>query len=340
MTEENKQITLAARPVGVPKESDFRLVELPVPQPREGEFLVRTNYVSVDPYMRGMLARADSYAGSVAIGDVVPGGAVGTITASRHPEFSEGEVVQGAWGWQEWAVSDGKGVRRVDPSLAPVSTSLGILGMPGLTAYFGLLEVGRPKEGETVFVSAAAGAVGSVVGQIAKIKGCRVVGSAGSAEKVDWLLGELGFDAAFDYKQARSLRAAVRRACPDGVDVYFDNVGGPITDVVFRSLNTGARVVVCGQIDQYNNTEAAVGPRKLWHLIVKQARAEGFLVDQFTERHEEGRRRLAQWVRQGKLKYRETIVEGIANAPAAFIGLFTGDNIGKMLVRVASEDAA
>ena len=335
MTRMNRQITLAARPAGLPVEADFRLVESAVPEPREGQFLVRTNYASVDPYMRGLIARADSYAGSVAIGDVVPGGSVGTVNESRHARYAVGQVVQGQWGWQEYAVSDGDGMRLVDASMAPISTSLGILGMPGLTAYFGLLDIGRPMAGETVFVSAAAGAVGSVAGQIAKIVGCRAAGSAGSAEKVAWLLDALGFDAAFDYKAVGNIRAAVRRASPKGVDVYFDNVGGPLTDTVLRSLNTGGRIVVCGQIDQYNNREEAVGPRMLWQLIVKQARAEGFMVSQFAERFEEGRRQMAKWLREGRLRYRETIVDGIENTPRCFIGLFAGENIGKMLVRVA-----
>jgi NADPH-dependent curcumin reductase CurA len=310
-------------------------VESPVPELGDGQFLVRTDYASVDPYMRGLIAHAESYAGSVAIGDVVPGGAVGTVVESRLAGFAAGQVVQGQWGWQEYAVSDGQGVRLVDAALAPISTSLGILGMPGLTAYFGLLEIGRPRAGETVFVSAAAGAVGSAVGQIAKIAGCRAAGCAGSGEKVRWLLEELGFDAAFDYRTATNRRAAVRRACPNGVDVYFDNVGGPLTDTVLRSLNAGGRIAVCGQIDQYNSREEAVGPRMLWQLILKHARAEGFMVSQFAARHDEGRRQLAEWLRAGKLKYRETTIEGIENTPRAFIGLFSGENVGKMLVRVA-----
>jgi NADPH-dependent curcumin reductase CurA len=335
MSKDNRKITLAARPVGVPKDSDFALVEAPALEPGEGQLLVRTLYASVDPYMRGMIARPDSYAGSVAVGDVVPGGSVGRVVSSRNDAFAEGQVVQGEWGWQEYALSDGGDLRVVDPSLGPVSTALGVLGMTGLTAYFGLLEVGRPTEGETVFVSAAAGAVGSVVGQIAKIKGCRAAGSAGSEEKVRWLLDELGFDAAINYKSSTNLRALVRRACPDGVDVYFDNVGGPITDTIIRSLNTGGRIVVCGQIDQYNNKEEAVGPRPFWHLIAKQARAEGFMIYSYAERYDEGRRQLAEWLREGRLKYRETIVDGIENTPRAFIGLFNGENTGKMLVRVS-----
>ncbi len=339
MPQKNCQVMLARRPKGVPKESDFRLVDTQLPDPAEGQFLVKTNYLSVDPYMRGLISSAGSYAEPVPVGGLMIGGTVGTIVASRHPGFSVGGTVAGHWGWQEYALSDGAGIERVDPSLAPISTALGILGMPGMTAYFGLLEIGRPKERESVFVSGAAGAVGSVVGQIAKLKGCRVAGTAGSDEKVAWLLDELGFDAAFNYKPlARSGYAAkVAEACPNGVDVYYDNVGGPITDAVFTRLNNCARVVVCGQIDQYNATRPVVGPRLLWHLLVKSARAEGFLVFNFTNRFPEGRQQMAQWLKEGKLKYRETITDGLENASKAFIGLFRGANIGKQIVRVAPE---
>ena len=256
----NRQIVLAARPEGLPKPSDFRLVEAPVPELAEGQFLVKTNYLSVDPYMRGRISEAKSYAEPVQIGEVMVGGTVGTVVESRHPGYRPGEVVVGYWGWQEYAVSDGQGIERFDTSLAPMSTALGVLGMPGMTAYFGLLEIGKPKPGETVFVSGAAGAVGSLVGQIAKIKGCRVVGSAGSQPKVDYLTGELGFDAAFNYKEVKDYAAKLQEVCPNGIDVYFDNVGGPLTDAVFTQINVGARIVVCGQIDQYNATRPPRGP--------------------------------------------------------------------------------
>ena len=239
MTAKNRQIVLAARPEGLPKPSDFRLVETPIPELAEGQFLVKTNYLSVDPYMRGRISEAKSYAEPVQIGEVMVGGTVGTVVESRHPGYRPGEVVVGYWGWQEYAVSDGQGVERFDTSLAPMSTALGVLGMPGMTAYFGLLEIGKPKPGETVFVSGAAGAVGSLVGQIAKIKGCRVVGSAGSQQKVDYLIGELGFDAAFNYKDVKDYAAKLQEVCPKGIDVYFDNVGGPLTDAVFTQINVG-----------------------------------------------------------------------------------------------------
>jgi NADPH-dependent curcumin reductase CurA len=332
----NRQILLAARPEGLPKTSDFRLVETPIPQPGEGQFLVETHYLSVDPYMRGRISEAKSYAEPVEVGQVMVGGTVGRILESKHPVYRPGDVVVGYWGWQEYAVSDGQGVQRFDTSLAPMSTALGVLGMPGMTAYFGLLEIGKPKAGETVFVSGAAGAVGSLVGQIAKIKGCRVVGSAGSQQKVDDLTGELGFDAAFNYKEVKDFAAKLQEVCPQGIDVYFDNVGGPLTDAVFTQINVAARIVVCGQIDQYNATRPPRGPRVLWHLIVKRARAEGFLVFDFARRFPEGQQQMAQWIKQGRVKYRETIVDGLEHAPEAFIGLFHGENVGKQLVRVAT----
>lgn len=335
MANVNRQILLAARPEGLPKPSDFRLVEAPVPAPGDGQFLVKTRYLSVDPYMRARISEAESYAEPVPIGQVMVGGAVGTVVESRRDDFRPGDTVVGYWGWQEYALSDGQDVERFDAALAPISTALGVLGMPGMTAYFGLLEIGKPKPGETVFVSGAAGAVGSLVGQIAKIKGCRAVGSAGSQAKVDYLTGELGFDAAFNYKEVTDYAAKLQEVCPRGIDVYFDNVGGPLTDAVFTQINVGARIVVCGQIDQYNATRPPRGPRLLWHLIVKQARAEGFLVFNFADRFPEGQRQVAQWINEGKVQYCETITDGLERAPEAFIGLFHGDNTGKQLVRVA-----
>jgi len=331
----NKQITLAVRPVGFPKESDFRLVEAPVTTPGPGQFLVQSLYLSVDPYMRGRMNAAKSYAPPVELGGVMVGGVVGQVVESHHPRFAAGEIVEGYFGWQQYALSDGVGARKVDPSLAPISTALGVLGMPGLTAYFGLLEIGKPQPGETVVVSGAAGAVGSLVGQIAKIQGCHVVGIAGTDEKARYVVEELGFDSAFNYKSARNYRAKLKTLCPQGIDVYFDNVGGAITDAVIPLLNVRARLVICGQISQYNLERPEMGPRWLWALIVKQARAEGFLVFQFADRFEEGIRQMAQWLKEGKLKYRENIIEGLENAPRAFIGMLKGENIGKQLVKVA-----
>jgi NADPH-dependent curcumin reductase CurA len=321
----------------MPKESDFKLVESPVPEPEAGEILVRTLYVSVDPYMRGRMNDVKSYSPPVQIGEVMGSGAVGEIAASQNAHFQVGDIVEGFFGWQQFAISDGQGVRKLDPSLAPVSTALGVLGMPGLTAYFGFLDVGKPRAGETVLVSGAAGAVGSLAGQIAKISGCRVIGIAGSDQKVAWLTGELGFDAAFNYKTAAGYDEKLAELCPEGVDIYFDNVGGAITDAVFPALNTGARVVVCGQIAQYNAEKPETGPRLLWHLIIKQARAEGFLVFHYASRYAEGIRQMATWLNAGKLKYREQFVDGIENTPRAFIGLLRGENMGKQLVRVSTE---
>ena len=337
MPETNRQITLAARPAGLPKESDFKLVNSPIPAPRTGEFLVRLLYVSVDPYMRGRMNDVKSYATPVGIGEVMGAGGVGVVMVSQHPQFKPDDIVNGFFGWQEYAVSDGNGVRKVDPNLAPVSTSLDVLGVSGLTAYFGLLEIGQPRPGETVVVSGAAGAVGSIVGQIAKLQGCRVVGIAGTDEKVDWITRELGFDAAFNYKTTPDLNVRLAELCPKGVDVYFDNVGGPITDAVFKSINVRARIVVCGQISQYNTDKPPTGPRLLGHLIVKQAKAEGFLVFQYSSRYGEGLKPLTEWLRAGKLKYREQVIDGIENAPRAFIGMLQGENIGKQLVRVAQQ---
>jgi NADPH-dependent curcumin reductase CurA len=337
MPEINKQVTLAARPSGMPKPSDFKLVESPVPEPGPGEFLVRMLYVSVDPYMRGRMNDAKSYAPPVQIGEVMGAGAVGKVTASKNSQFQAGDVVEGFFGWQQYAVSNGKGVRTIDLSVAPASTALGVLGIPGLTAYFGLLEIGKPRAGETVVVSGAAGAVGSLAGQIAKIKGCRAVGIAGSDEKVAWVRDDLGFDAAFNYKTTANCTAKLAELCPKGIDVYFDNVGGTITDAVFPLINVRARIVVCGQIAQYNAAKPEPGPRLLGHLIVKQARAEGFLVFQFASRYAEGLTEMTGWLKAGKLKYREQFVDGIENAPQAFIGMLQGENTGKQLVRVAAE---
>lgn len=331
----NRQITLAARPVGFPKDSDFKLVENPVPTPGDGQILVRSIYLSVDPYMRGRMNDVKSYAPPVQIGEVMGGGVVARVVASNNPGFKEGDIVEGMFGWQDYAVSTGQGVRKIDPSLAPISTALGVLGMPGLTAYFGLLEIGRPQTGETVVVSGAAGAVGSLVGQIAKIKGCRAVGIAGADEKIAYLTGGLGFDGAFNYKTTSDYYEKLRELCPNGVDVYFDNVGGEITDAVFRLINTKARVSICGQISQYNLEKPEMGPRLiLTMLLVKQARAEGFLVFQFLDRYQEGLSQMAQWIKEGKLKYKEDIEEGIENTPRAFMAMLKGRNIGKQLVKV------
>ena len=334
MPETNRQITLAQRPYGFPKPSDFKLVETPIPNPGDGELLIRNEYMSVDPYMRGRMNEGASYAKGVEIGDVMVGGTVGQVIESNHPDHQTGDIVQASLGWQTHGVTKGDGARKVDPSLAPISTSLGVLGMPGLTAYFGLLDVAEPVAGETVVVSAASGAVGSVVGQIAKIKGCRAIGCAGSDEKVHFLLDEFGFDGAFNYKLSNDYATSFGELCPKGFDVYFDNVGGPITDAVFPLLNLRARVAVCGQIAQYNATEPPVGPRLLWHCITKRLRIQGLLVFDWADQHDQALKEMAQWVTSGQIKYSEDIVEGIENAPEAFMGLLRGDHIGKRLVKI------
>jgi NADPH-dependent curcumin reductase CurA len=336
MAELNRRIVLASRPEGWPTEANFRLEEMPLPQPGPGEFLVRCEYLSVDPYMRGRMNDRASYADPVRIGDVMTGEAVGNVAASKNDAYPVGTFVSGMFGWQEFAVSSGQGCRRVDPQVAPISTALHVLGMPGMTAYFCLLESCKAKAGDQVVVSGAAGAVGSIVGQIAKIAGCRVLGIAGSQEKIDWITGELGFDAGLNYRETTDYEAALRQLCPRGVDVYYDNVGGPITDAIFPLLNLYARVGICGQISQYNLAEQEYTPRFLWHLIVKRARIQGFLVFDYFHRAQEALARLVEWVGTGRIKYRETITDGLENAPQAFIGMMRGENIGKQLVRLGS----
>jgi NADPH-dependent curcumin reductase CurA len=306
---------------------------MPVAGP--GEALVKIVYLSLDPYMRGLMNETSPYRTSLKLGDLIIGGAVGKVVQSSHPDFHKGDIVEGMFGWQEYTVTDGKGLRRIDPNAAPISTALGVLGMPGLTAYFGLLEVGRPKTGEVVLVSGGAGAVGSVVGQLAKMQGCRVIGIAGADAKINYMVRDYGYDAAFNYKSVENYYAVLSEMCPDGVDVYFDNVGGAITDAALRLLNAGGRVAICGQISQYNLERSETGPRPFPLLLSKQAKAEGFLVWQFADRYPQALAELTQWLRDKKLKYREDIVEGIENAPAAFIAMLHGRNIGKQLVKLA-----
>ena len=335
-SEINRRIVLAARPAGYPEPQHFRLEEVPIPQPREGEVLVRVIWLSLDPYMRGRMREGPSYAAPVAIGGVMTGGVVGRVIDSRSPEIEVGDIVEGSLGWQEYEVSTPGALRKVDPGLAPISTAIGVLGMPGMTAYFGFLEVGAPEVGDTVVVSAASGAVGQIVGQIARIMGLRVVGTAGSDDKVDFILNELGFDAGINYK-TEDVDSALAAACPNGIDVYFDNVGGFVTDAVMQQLNVHGRISVCGQISQYNLAEPELAPRNIGLLIQKQAKMEGFLVFNFAHKHEHARERMAGWIRSGELRYREDIVEGLQNAPGAFIGMMTGENFGKLLVRVGEE---
>jgi NADPH-dependent curcumin reductase CurA len=320
----------------MPKETDFQLVETDLPRAAAGEALIQGLYLSVDPYVRGRLNGSASYAKAVKPGDVVIGGVVGRVLESNDPRLSKDDIVEGQLGWQEYAVAPAKTLRKIDPNAAPLSTALYVLGMPGLTAYFGLLDICRPQPGETVVVSAAAGAVGSLVGQIARIKRCRAIGIAGTNEKVRYITRDLGFDAALNYKDSGDFNARLKEVCSNGVDIYFDNVGGEVTDAVMRLINTRARVAVCGQISQYNSEAPEMGPRWMGQLVVKQAKVEGFLVQQFADRFEEGYRQLGIWMREQRIKYREDIVEGLENAPRAFIGMLQGQNIGKRLVKLAA----
>lgn len=336
----HRRVVLVRRPPAEPAESDFRLEEVDVPAPGPREVLVRVIYLSLDPYQRGRMRDAVSYAAPVGLGEVMAGGTVGEVMQSNHPGFAVGDIVEDRLGWQEYALGGGPSLRKVDAKMGPLSTANGVLGMPGMTAYFGLLEVGKPKPGETVVVSAASGAVGQSVGQIAKIMGCRTVGIAGGAAKCAFVKDTLGFDAAIDYKAEKDLDAALRAACPNGVDVYFDNVGGAISDAVLRNLNFFARVSLCGSISQYNATTPEMGPRLAGTFVGKRVSMRGFIVSDFAAHFDPARRQMADWIRSGRIKYREDIVEGIEKAPRAFIGLLRGENFGKLLVKTGAEPKA
>lgn len=337
----NRQILLASRPVGAPKASNFTLAPTAVPVAGLGQVLLRTVYLSLDPYMRGRMSDAASYAAAAALGAPMVGATVCRVAASQHPDFAEGDWVLAYTGWQDYALSDGTGLTKLDANMARPSYALGVLGMPGFTAYMGLLDIGAPKAGETVVVAAATGAVGSVVGQIAKLKGCRVVGIAGGAEKCRSAVQELGFDACIDH-HSPDLAAQLAAACPQGIDVYFENVGGKVFDAVLPLLNTGARVPVCGLIAQYNATALPDGPDRspllMRTLLTKRIRMQGFIIfDDYGHRYPEFARDMAQWLASGQIKFREDMVDGLENAPQAFIGLLEGKNFGKLVVRVAND---
>lgn len=344
---QNKEIRFGSRPAGMPTVDNFQFGVAELPPPNDGEVLVRMLYISVDPYLRGRMREGRSYVPPFEVGQVIESGGVGEVVESRSPKFEPGDIVTGMFGWRLYNVVKAEGLMKVyaftgpaasgnagdPPAPVPISTALGVLGMPGLTAYFGLLDIGKPKEGETVVVSGAAGAVGMTVCQIAKIKGCQTVGIAGSDEKNQYLRDELGVDEVINYK-TDDIRQALKEASPKGVDIYFDNVGGEVSDAVLPLLNKGARIIICGQISIYNLDKPDVGPQPQPYLLVNSALMQGFIITDYAARFSEGVMQLARWVAEGKLKYAETIVEGFENTPQAFIGLFTGDNLGKQVVKV------
>jgi NADPH-dependent curcumin reductase CurA len=331
----NRQILLRTRPEGKPSADNFEIVSTPVPPLPPDGVLRRTIYLSLDPYMRGRMSEGPSYTAPVALGQVMVGGTVAQVVDSRNPAFAAGDFVTAYDGWQEFGVSSGNDIRKLDPSIAPISTGQGVLGMPGMTAYVGLLDIGQPKTGETVVVSAASGAVGSVVGQIAKIAGCRAVGIAGSQEKCDYVVRELGFDACVNYKN-REFPVELKAACPHGIDVYFENVGGAVLSAVLRLLNLNARIPLCGMISEYNALETPAGPN-LRPLLVKRAMIKGFIVWDHNDRMPAFLKDCSTWIREGRLKFREDIVEGLDAAPSALLKLYEGANFGKLLVRVSPD---
>ena len=334
MTTLNHKFELAARPVGLPKRSDWKYAEEPVRDLRDGELLVKLLYISLDPAMRGWINEGKSYVPPVAIGEVMRAGGLGRVVDSKNPAFASGDCVTGLLGVQEYAVSDGKNLMKIDPKIAPLPVYLGALGMTGMTAYFGLLDVGQPKPGDTVVISAAAGATGMVAGQIAKIKGCHAIGIAGGPQKCEFVVKQLGFDAAVDYK-SEDVRKALQQHCPKGIDIYFDNVGGDILDAALSQLARGARVLICGAISQYNNTTPIKGPSNYLSLLVNRATMKGFLVFDYASRYPEAAREMGGWYAAGKLKTREDIAEGFNNFPEVFLKLFKGENTGKLMLKVA-----
>lgn len=336
----NRQILLASRPQGEPTLGDFRLVDAEVPEPGPGQMLLRTIYLSLDPYMRGRMDAGPSYAAPVEVGAVMEGRSVCTVVWSNLPKYRAGDTVLAGTGWQEYALCDGRGVQRIDPTLRPISYALGVLGMPGLTAYTGLLNIGKPQTGETVVVAAASGAVGSVVGQIARIKGCRVVGVAGGDDKCRFVHEELGFDTCLDHRQ-HDLAERLKAACPRGIDIYFENVGGAVVDAVLPLLNNFARIPVCGLIAHYNATQLPTGPDRvpmvMHTILVKRLTFRGFIVTDFAAQYPQFLNEVSGWLREGRIKYREDITDGLENAPRQLIGLLKGENFGKKIIRVSPD---
>lgn len=327
-----RQIVLASRPKGIPVIGNFRFEDIDLPEMQQGEVLLQGKYFSVDPYMRGRMNDTKSYASPFQPDQPLSGGVVAKVMASKSDSLQVGDLVLGQLPWRILTVAPAKGLQKIDPALAPESYYLGILGMPGLTAYFGIIDIGKPKAGETVVISGAAGAVGMIAGQIAKIYGCRVVGIAGSDEKIKTLIEEFGFDEGINYKTTTGLRKTIARLCPGGVDIYYDNVGGEISDAVISNLNFHARIPLCGQISLYNSTGIPVGPRIQPTLLTRSVLMQGFIVSNYQNRFPEGIQQLTQWVKEGKLKFTETKVQGFDQLPAALLGLFNGANTGKMIV--------
>lgn len=337
MSDTARRIVLVSRPQGEPSADNFRLEPMPIPQPGPGQMLLRTRWLSLDPYMRGRMSDAPSYAAPVGVGEVMEAGTVGEVLASNVPGFAPGDLVLSRGGWQTHSLATGAGVRKIDPTLAPPSTALGILGMPGFTAFGGLLEIGKPKAGETLVVAAAAGPVGSLVGQIARIKGLRAIGIAGGADKCRYVKDELGFDDCLDHR-APDLADRLKTACPNGIDIYFENVGGAVWDAVFPLFNTFARIPVCGLISFYSMTELPSGPDRvpqvMRSVLTKRLTLRGFINTDFSDRYRDFLREVGGWLKDGKLKYREDVADGLDSAPAAFIGMLKGRNFGKQLVRI------
>ncbi|MBK1830770.1 NADP-dependent oxidoreductase [Verrucomicrobiaceae bacterium R5-34] len=328
------QIHLKSRPDGMPTPENFERVEVPIPEPGEGEFLVKNEWMSVDPYMRGRMQEGDSYVPAFAVGEVMDGGCVGRIVSSRHPDFNEGDYVLGSKGWRDHWVSNGEGVQQVDVEKAPASSYLSVLGLTGMTAYVGLFEIGALQEGETVFVSAASGAVGSIVCQIAKIKGCRVIASSGSDQKIEWLKSKAGVDAALNYRQVDDLSAQLGELCPDGIDVYFDNVGGDHLEAAIDHMNDFGRIACCGAIASYNDKDPAPGPTNLINIIGKRLRVQGFILSDHSELKSQFAKDMSGWIQSGDIVWEETVTEGLENAPDAFLSLFESDKMGKAVVKL------
>jgi NADPH-dependent curcumin reductase CurA len=334
---DNKEIVLAERPSGVPTKSTFRIQDIPMPNLHQGQVLLKGLYVSVDPGMRGFMDKGtDDAAGKkFELNKAITSRSVAQVIESMNDDFPKGTIVHGRLAWQKYQAFETQQLEQVDPALAPISTVVSILGVPGLSAYFGMNKIGKPQQGETVVVSGAAGAVGSIAVQLAKLNGCRVVGIAGSDKKIHYLEKELHLDRGINYKKVSDLGAAIKSACPNGVDVFFDNVGGELFDAVFANINKKARIVICGQISEYNRSDPPKGPRPQHTLIKKSARMEGFVVFDFQDEFESAKKQLAEWYNSGELKYKENLIEGFENIPSAFMGLFSGDNIGKQMVKIA-----